>query len=664
MHQPYYLDPETGESVLPWVRLHALKDYWGMVALLDQCPGMRLTVNLVPSLIEQVQAYAAEATWDRLLVTGLREAAALTPADAEWLVRESFHAHPPTMIEPYARYHELWRRHAAGLAFDVGAVRDLQVWQKLAWVDPDVAESDPRLLRLHAKGRDFDESDKATLRAVELELLRRIVPAYRAAAERGHVELSTSPYFHPILPLLCDSAAHHDAHPGAPLPDPVFRRPEDAETQLHRAVEAHTQWFGRAPRGVWPSEGSVSPATASAVARAGFSWMASDEDILRRSRAAAGLEAPDVVRFQPHAYQSEAGEVRLAFRDHGLSDAIGFTYQQWPTASAVEHFVSSVTAIGTHAARQGIRTPTVFVILDGENAWEHYPGGGRPFLRALYRALAAHPDVAPVTMSEALGGHAEPLPRLFSGSWIHADFAIWMGHADDRRAWGQIARARTTFDLSAPGLSDERRRTALDALLAAEGSDWFWWYGDDHSSAHDRDFDALFRRHLVRAWRAMGTEPPEELFHTNITTEVAGDDILRLWWSDDAPGTGFLRRLGARSLERPSGAMQRTSATVIGLCELAATPGGLSAVAATPTGVGATLEVQATGGEASWRSVPLVDGTARVPWSDLGAEGSVVRVRLVARDQAGRVVETVPADGLGRRVLMPPADRRTDIWTA
>jgi alpha-amylase/alpha-mannosidase (GH57 family) len=252
MHQPYYVDPASGESILPWVRLHALKDYWGMVAAVRGVPAMRATFNLVPALVEQVEAYAQERTWDRHLVVGLTDAAAVSPGDAEWFAREAFHAHAPTMIQPYARYGELASLQQRGVALPLNDLRDLQVWQKLAWIDPEVRADDPRVVRLVGKGRGFDEHDKQILRAVELEILRRVVPAYREAAASGQIELSTSPYFHPILPLLCDSAAHHAAHPNAPLPDPPFRHPEDAALQLSRAMAAHRGWFGETPRGLWP----------------------------------------------------------------------------------------------------------------------------------------------------------------------------------------------------------------------------------------------------------------------------------------------------------------------------------------------------------------------------------------------------------------------------
>ena len=671
MHQPYYLDPETGESVLPWVRLHALKDYRGMAALFGECPGMQATVNLVPSLLEQVEAYAHERTWDRHLVLGLKEATALDAAETAWLVQEGFHAHAPTMIDPYPRYAALQRLRAGAEVFDLSAIRDLQVWQKLAWVDPDLLRADARVRRLIHKGHGFDEADKRELRVIELEVLRGVVPAYRAAAERGQLELSTSPYFYPILPLLCDSAAHHEAHPGAPLPEPPFRWPADADVQLARAIEAHRGWFGARPIGVWPSEGSVSAAAVAAIALAGFSWTASDEHLLVRSRARAGQPTGAVERFSPHAVATPDGGVRMLFRDHGLSDMIGFTYQSWPMEAAVDDFIRRLREIAAHASTPG-RAVTVPVILDGENAWEHYADGGRPFLRHLYRCLVEAPDIDPVQMRVATTGPAVPLTHVFAGSWIDADFSIWIGHRDDRRAWEQLGAVRARFETRRAQLSPHDRGQALDAILAAEGSDWFWWYGDDHSSAHDREFDDLFRHHLRRAYRAMGDEPPDDLHRTNITTEVPGDDMAAPGLVGDAsvatPGVvsdqgRYFDRLGAVPLERPAGAMHRATARVVVGCDVGVHRDGLALWIDTST-PGYTFTLEVSQGESGQRDIALEPGGQLVPWAAIGTRpAEPLGLRLVVRDGSGRIVETVPGDGVARRLELPDGFEMA-AWTA
>jgi alpha-amylase/alpha-mannosidase (GH57 family) len=331
--------------------------------------------------VEQVEAYATERTWDRHLVLGLKAAAALDPAEAAWFVLEGFHAHAPTMIDPYPRYAELAALAARGGAFDIGALRDLQVWQKLAWVDPDLLRLDPRATRLVEKGRDFDEQDKAALRGLELDVLRRVIPAYRAAAAAGQAELSTSPYFHPILPLLCDSSAHHAAHPGAPLPEPPFRHPEDARLQLTRAVEAHQRGFGERPRGVWPSEGSVSDAAAALVAEAGFDWMATDEDILARSSSALAFGPGSL--YRPHLLETPSGEVRVLFRDHAISDLVGFTYQSWQAEAAAGLGGGRGRGGGRMGGGPGAPHPVVGGSLGGGHAGGPEAGGGRRGVRGL-----------------------------------------------------------------------------------------------------------------------------------------------------------------------------------------------------------------------------------------------------------------------------------------
>ncbi|MBI4263829.1 MAG: hypothetical protein HY657_05620 [Acidobacteria bacterium] len=440
MHQPFYQDLATGEHILPWVRLHALKDYWGMVALLREFPAIKVTFNLVPSLLVQLEAFAHEEARDRHLELSLKPADRLTEEERAFCVEHFFHAHRPRMIEPYPRYRELLERRGgeagAGLSartqasrFSVDELRDLQVWHKLAWIDPFYLDGDDRVRALVAKGRGFTEQDKLTLREVELELLRKVIPEYAAAAARGQVELSTSPFYHPILPLLCDTDVYLRTHPESRMPRARFRHPEDAAEQLARAVALHERLFGQGPVGLWPSEGSVSDAMVPLVAEAGFRWMATDEEILARTtgpgftRNADGHLEQRTALYRPYIVGREGGTVACGFRDHALSDLIGFSYASWSPERAAGDFIHRVVEGGRrYAAETDGAAATIFIILDGENAWEHYDGQGRPFLRALYGGLSEHPDVSTVTMSEACATAADALPSIFPGSWINGDF--------------------------------------------------------------------------------------------------------------------------------------------------------------------------------------------------------------------------------------------------
>jgi len=535
MHQPFYEDLVTHEHILPWVRLHALKDYYGMVAVLREFPKMRVTFNLVPSLLVQLEAFAENRAHDRYLELGLKPASELTESDIAFILENFFHAQRQRMIEPYPRYAELLLRRggtlptpadrrSAAARFSVDDLRDLQVWQKLAWMDPIYMENDARVRGLVRKGRHFSEEDKAALREVELELLNRVIPEYRDAAARGQIEISTSPFYHPILPLLCDTDIYLRTHPDSRMPRRRFVHPEDAVDQLTRAADCHERLFGRRPHGLWPSEGSVSNAMVPLAARAGFRWMATDEQILERtidvrfSRDGRGhVDLPERL-YMPYSIVSGDARIACGFRDHVLSDLIGFTYAGWSSEAAADYFVDRLEEAGRRYQQRGGNggEACIFVILDGENAWEHFEGGGRPFLRALYGRLEAHAELRSVTMSEACAEPAAESHDIFPGSWIDSNFYIWIGHHDDQQAWSQLADARDALD-HPTSVADALLARAREEVLIAEGSDWFWWYGDDHSSAHDLEFDDLFRRHLRNVYRLLGRAIPDELFVSNIS---------------------------------------------------------------------------------------------------------------------------------------------------
>jgi alpha-amylase/alpha-mannosidase (GH57 family) len=580
MHQPYYEDLVTREHILPWVRLHALKDYYGMVGLLREFPTVRATFNLVPSLLVQLEAFAGNRARDRYLEVGLKPAEELSQDDVVFMLENFFHAQRQRMIDIYPRYMELLERRgrvgsgedaqAAARRFGADDLRDLQVWQKLAWIDPFYLEGDRRTRGLLEKGRDFTEEDKATLRAVELDLLNAVIPAYRALAEVGQIEISTSPFYHPILPLLCDTDIYKRTHPDSKMPRHRFVHPEDASEQLARATSCHERLFGKRPQGLWPSEGSVSDAMVPLAAEAGFKWMATDEQILARTLGIAfardgqgHVDQPERL-YSPYTVAAGGARIACGFRDHTLSDLIGFTYAGWRADAAAEDFVSRLVEAGRrHASRTGGGEGTIFIILDGENAWEHFEGGGRPFLRALYGRLARQPDLRTVTMGEACRKRGPELPSIFPGSWIDANFYIWIGHRDDHLAWSQLAEARDAVEAPGPAEAAAVAR-AREEVLIAEGSDWFWWYGDDHSSEHDLEFDDLFRRHLRNVYRLLDKAIPDELLVSNISAgaptafESAPTALLKP--TLDGEETSYFEWLGAGCLEihDVAGAMHQT----------------------------------------------------------------------------------------------------------
>jgi alpha-amylase/alpha-mannosidase (GH57 family) len=537
MHQPSYRDPIDGTFVLPWVRLHGLKDYWGMAAILAETPEVQVTFNMVPSLLDQLEEYVSGRAREAELQLGLKPAGSLDETEKIYLLRSSFMAHPENLIGRFPRFAELYalrgpRNDEGSLRavvsrFGVAEMRDLQVLAKLAWIDLEWRRDDPAVRGLIQKGRGYSEEDKRILAEREQALLAAIIPTYRRAADQGRVELSASPYYHPILPLLCDTNAHLEAHPGAYVPR-RYRHPEDAADQIQRAIARHTSVFGRPPAGMWPSEGGVSEEAVTEIARAGLRWTASDEGILERSaqrplhRDSRGTAYPVDLLYRPWIRRTAAGDIAMLFRDRTLSDLIGFSYSGMDPEHAAHDLLDRIRRIGEAWAREGqAGDPVVPIILDGENAWEHYREGGRVFLRRFYAGLQSDARLRAVTMSDAVAaGRPRDLPRVFAGSWIHADFSVWIGHTDDRRAWDLLGITRDTLTaVEAEGrVSAQALERAREAFRAACGSDWTWWYGEDHSSENDLEFDRLFRRHLRAVYESLRLPVPEALSEIIITT--------------------------------------------------------------------------------------------------------------------------------------------------
>ena len=517
MHQPFYKDLMSGEYHLPWTRMHALKDYYGMVKVLEDFPQVRQTFNLVPSMILQIEEYASGKAADPFLRAALKPAHELTAAEQEFILQYFFHANPGRMIDRFPRYselHRIWQRSGrvpknAQRSFGVAEYRDLQLLSQLAWFDEEDFEHDADVRMLVEKGRNFSEGDKAMLGRKQTSALGRVLPVYADFARRGQIEISTTPFYHPILPLLCDSNIAEASHPYVPLP-PRFSYPEDAREQLMRARGFMKEKFGAAPRGLWPSEGSVSDDALNLAAETGFEWTASDNGVLARTLHQDGGPRTS---YKPYRWKQNGHEIRMIFRDHHLSDLIGFVYSRMNPEDAATHFLNQIRNNCAEILGQG-RDALVPIVLDGENAWEYYDRNGRPFLRELYRRIQEDPGMEAVTVSEALARiEANELYHIFPGSWINANFDVWIGAEEDNRAWEYLLRARRVFERSSAEarIAPDRLSLAHEELLIAEGSDWNWWYGPEHDSANRPEFDRLYRAHLANIYRALEEEPPPEL---------------------------------------------------------------------------------------------------------------------------------------------------------
>ncbi len=522
-HQPDYRDPFGGPARLPWARLHAAKDYVHMAELVADFPAIHCTFNFVPSLVEQLAAIGAGQYTDRWQQLSLQHS--WTPSEKRFLLDHFFSVHP-RFLDRYPAYARLRDRRDEPNLPDAYFV-DLAAWFNLAWIDARAIARDDTLRALVDKGGGYAPADVAAIVAKHCELAARVIPLHRELAARGQIELSVSPYYHPVLPLLIDQRSAHEALPGLPLPALGFAHPEDAAEQIRRALGAHRAHFGE-PEGLWPPEGSVSEALLS-VTRETFRWIASDEYILARSRGvtigrdADGNVTNPRVLYQPYdaprpgspgARRAPRG-VALVFRDHLLSDRIGFAYQYLSAHDAVQDLLWRLRVIRERIA-DSERGYLVSIILDGENAWESYEDNGDPFFRELYAAISSDASLRTVTVSEYLRENPprESIPRLAAGSWINGNFDTWIGEPAQNRAWQLLAQTREAlatwlrnYDLADPSVIAR----AWDELYIAEGSDWFWWYSSHNHSAQSAMFDELLRGHLQNVYATIGLPVPHEL---------------------------------------------------------------------------------------------------------------------------------------------------------
>jgi len=459
--------------------------------------------------------------------------------------------HSPRWQEKSRRQHRytlLQARREEALAypdaFTLQDYRDLIAWYNLAAIDLNWLERDERLQALVLKERNFTPEDLATIHTVQREIIARTLPRYRELQDQGQIELTTTPYYHPILPLLIDTENARRANPGLPLPALPLHAPEDAETQLRRAYEYHKEVFGRAPRGLWPSEGAVSPEVAALAWQVGFHWLASDEAILGRSlnrpfeRDANGFITRPADLYTPYRLLvgGQFGPT-LIFRDHELSDRIGFLYTQFPGTQAAENLIHRLLAIRERLADSD-RPYLVSIILDGENAWEYYERNGDVFLHVLYGLFERRSsELQTVTVSEFLEAYParRTLAGLATGSWIGGDLTTWIGEPTHTRAWEALARARAdlvAWQATHPDADPKQRETAWCSFYVAEGSDWFWWYSRRNRSDQDMIFDATFRANLAYTYTARGEAVPEWLTRSIYTAEEA---------LPGRPATGYIR---------------------------------------------------------------------------------------------------------------------------
>jgi alpha-amylase/alpha-mannosidase (GH57 family) len=527
MHQPQYRDALTGEYILPWTYLHAIKDYVDMAAHLEANPAARAVVNFAPILLEQLEELAERVGAHLERGAPLPDAVLALLGDGPLtqapearlaLLQACLRAERTHLINRYPGYAQL-----ATLAAALGTpetvtyasdnyLRDLGTWYHIAWLGETVKRSDPRVAELIDRERDFTAAHRRSLLELIGELLAGLLPRYRALAERGQVELAMSPYAHPILPLLIDFQSAREAQPGVRLPRELTYPggAERAAWHMQEALRVFTRVFGRAPTGCWPSEGAISGPALKVIEQHGLQWIATSSNVLRGCLREAAGHNPEL-----NAWAAPGNALQLYFRHDELSDLIGFSYSKWHGDDAVRHFVGELERVARETA--GRPGALALIALDGENAWEHYPFNGYYFLKGLYAALADHPTLELTTLSDcAARAPARPqLPQVVAGSWVHGTLATWIGDRDKNAGWDLLVAAKHAADevLADVATTPDARRAIERQLALCESSDWFWWFGDYNPFEAVRDFDRLFRHQLSSLYHLLGREAPEALAH-------------------------------------------------------------------------------------------------------------------------------------------------------
>lgn len=504
MHQPSYREADTGRYRYPWAFLHATRHYHMMGVLAKEHPEMAMTINVTPSLTEELRDYSGDEFKDKILDAVRKPADSLDGEEVRTLLDHAFKLNAATMIAPYPRYRELRNilEGSSSKRIRADELRDLQVWYLLTWTGEPLRR-EQAVADLFRKGKRFSEEDKQVLLTACLRAVREVLPLYRELQDRGKVELSTTPYYHPILPLLIDCEVARESRDNVQLEGISFRFPQDARWHVEEAKRSHEAVFGRAPRGMWPAEGGVSDAALDLLRSCDLDWSATDEAVLARSLARFPLSEED--RHQPYRFRENG--VVVFFRDRELSDRIGFVYSSWNPRQAADDLSDRLLQIRSRLGRKSA-SACVSIVLDGENPWEYYPDSGVGFLKRLYERLTSTPGLEPVRMGDVAASDRKECPKLdhvVPGSWIDANFDTWIGRPEKNRAWTFLSTARQKVAMAAPQEKVPRE------FYRAEGSDWFWWLGPGHDTPYEASYEDLFRTNLLEGLARVGVEPPEAL---------------------------------------------------------------------------------------------------------------------------------------------------------
>ncbi|MCW9046796.1 MAG: glycoside hydrolase family 57 protein [Gammaproteobacteria bacterium] len=540
MHQPWYQEGIDGDYKLPWVYLHAIKDYEDMASHLEAHPKMHVVVNFAPVLLEQLDDYATQLkNWldtkapmkDPMLnmLAGVT-AVPKSPHLRYQLLCDCQRANAEKMIDPYPDFKKLLEpvksmfpgglcdEHETGCLYYLNSQYfiDVLVWYHIAWLGHSLKQTQISS-HLIKKAKMFDQKDRRDLLQLIYDCISSLIPRYRKLAESGQIELSMTPYGHPIIPLLNDMDNMQCAQPEAPLPkcETYPGGLERSRWHIQQGLDCFDHYFGMRPEGIWLSEGAISEDAIGLIEEFDFKWTASGEGVWRNSIRLGDHDAEKVhskrALFHPHIL--DGYKPKLFFRDDGLSDLIGFEYSRMNSVDAandlVHHLVNIADFLGENAHKH-----VVSIIVDGENAWEYYPHNGYYFLDHLYKTLSDHHLIRTSTFSElAEKTKTHALDQLCAGSWVYGSFSTWIGEPDKNRAWDRLVEAKVAYDsvINEGVLNEQEADLAIRQLAICEGSDWFWWFGEKNSSDSVSDFDELFRLQLKNLYELLKLPIPANL---------------------------------------------------------------------------------------------------------------------------------------------------------
>ncbi len=495
MHQPDYRN-EEGIMQMPWVFLHAIKDYYDMPWMLSRYKNIQATFNITSPLIEQLKLYYKNSKKsDKFLSLWSQNPSSLKTQERQWLVKICKSSQFDTMVKSLSHYEELYKKEN----FDDDELLDLEVLFVLSWCGNYLQKNNLHVKRLLQKQRNYTDEDKVQLLEELSKFIRGIWKFYKELYDKKRITISTTPFYHPILPLLLDMQNAKRANPHTQIPQNYEKLEEDSRLHVQKAKDLFFETFGYTTDVFWPAEGAVDEKSVALLKSLGINFIATDEAILYKS---LNTNSKKLI-YTPYNYK----HMLIGFRDHKLSDLIGFEYRYKEAREAAENFMSELESIQNMNGNA-----TVFVILDGENAWEFYKNNGFDFFEALYASLEKASWCKTLTTDEVKSLPSRELINLEPGSWINGSFDTWVGEYEKRRAWELLFLAKKDYEHHKASLSDAKKTKIADHFLQAECSDWFWWYGSDHYTNFALEFDAIFRRHLINIYNLIGIAVPNDLY--------------------------------------------------------------------------------------------------------------------------------------------------------